>query len=258
MKKKKNKHQYEQQSDCIYNFNQVCLQNRYSRCLNRLNCNFYTKFSSNKFCISISKISGKIILKLKIEKVGNNSFCKDEFNYIWKYKFMYANGSYTYIILTLNSLESYVHFLFNNFDTCINLDNGCFTIDFIEPIEILKILDVPLRNVSDFIQLKRSLKNKYGRIVIDLKISKTEIFHITKKLKEVSAENHNIVYEQQISKKIKPQPNKDVIITAVIISDNRKCTYSNHIIYDVLAKANVVTPNGKIILATLPAAYCDV
>lgn len=48
-----------------------------------------------------------------------------------------------------------------------------------------------------------------------------------------------------------------IIVTGIVLSDNRKCTISNHNLKDIIAKINIVTQNGKIYLISLPAAYCN-
>lgn len=57
------------------------------------------------------------------------------------------------------------------------------------------------------------------------------------------------------------QKNKDDIthvgITAIVLSDNRKCTNKNHSLIDIQAKVRISTrPIGKIITYGIPASYC--
>lgn len=50
----------------------------------------------------------------------------------------------------------------------------------------------------------------------------------------------------------------EVGITAIVLSDNRKCTNNNHTIVDLNATLRIAQPDGKIINHTIPAAYCEI
>lgn len=50
----------------------------------------------------------------------------------------------------------------------------------------------------------------------------------------------------------------EVGITAIVLSDNRKCTNNNHTIIDLNAILRIVQSDGKIINHIIPAAYCEI
>lgn len=50
----------------------------------------------------------------------------------------------------------------------------------------------------------------------------------------------------------------EVGITAIVLSDNRKCTNNNHTIVDLNATLRIAQPDGKVINHTIPAAYCEI
>lgn len=51
---------------------------------------------------------------------------------------------------------------------------------------------------------------------------------------------------------------KEVGITAIVLSINRKCTNNNHKIIDLKATLRIAKANGSIINYTVPAAYCEI
>lgn len=50
----------------------------------------------------------------------------------------------------------------------------------------------------------------------------------------------------------------DVGITAIVLSDNRKCSNNRHTIIDLNATLRIAQSDGKIINHTIPAAYCEI
>lgn len=50
----------------------------------------------------------------------------------------------------------------------------------------------------------------------------------------------------------------EVGITAIVLSDNRKCTNNNHAIIDLNAILRIGQSDGKVIKFTIPAAYCEI
>lgn len=50
----------------------------------------------------------------------------------------------------------------------------------------------------------------------------------------------------------------EVGITAIVLSDNRKCTNNNHKIVDLNATLRIAQPDGKVINHSIPAAYCEI
>lgn len=50
----------------------------------------------------------------------------------------------------------------------------------------------------------------------------------------------------------------EVGITAIVLSDNRKCTYSDHTIIDLNAILRIAQPDNKVMNHTVPAAYCEI
>lgn len=71
--------------------------------------------------------------------------------------------------------------------------------------------------------------------------------------------------EQELpNKKVEQPVNKkshnisEVGITAIVLSDNRKCTNNNHKIIDLNATVRIAQSDGKIINHIIPAAYCEI
>lgn len=71
--------------------------------------------------------------------------------------------------------------------------------------------------------------------------------------------------EQELPHKKIEQPVKkkshdisEVGITAIVLSDNRKCTNNNHKMIDLNATLRIAQPDGKIINHIIPAAYCEI
>lgn len=69
--------------------------------------------------------------------------------------------------------------------------------------------------------------------------------------------------EVQVAHEQKPSVKKshninEVGITAIVLSDNRKCTNNNHTIIDLNAKLRIAQADGKIVNHTIPAAYCEI
>lgn len=56
----------------------------------------------------------------------------------------------------------------------------------------------------------------------------------------------------------KSQNINEVGITAIVLSDNRKCTNNNHAITDLNATLRIARPDGKVINHIIPAAYCKI
>lgn len=50
----------------------------------------------------------------------------------------------------------------------------------------------------------------------------------------------------------------EVGITAIVLSDNRKCTNNNHTIIDLNATLRIAHADGKVIDHIIPAAYCEI
>lgn len=50
----------------------------------------------------------------------------------------------------------------------------------------------------------------------------------------------------------------EVGITAIVLSDNRKCTNNNHTIIDINATLRIAQADGKVINHMIPAAYCEI
>lgn len=50
----------------------------------------------------------------------------------------------------------------------------------------------------------------------------------------------------------------EVGITAIVLSDNRKCTNNSHKIIDLNATLRIAQPDGKVINHIIPAAYCEI
>ena len=56
----------------------------------------------------------------------------------------------------------------------------------------------------------------------------------------------------------KPHNISEIGITAIVLSDNRKCTNNNHKIIDLNATLRIAQPDGKVINHIIPAAYCEI
>lgn len=56
----------------------------------------------------------------------------------------------------------------------------------------------------------------------------------------------------------KSQSINDVGITAIVLSDNRKCTNNNHTIIDLNATVRIAQKDGKVVNHIIPAAYCKI
>lgn len=243
------------------------------------------KKSNPVFGIKFVKKDSQLLLRI-IVPIKYAEFCRTKrgkYNYTFK---SYQKEKSIEISMSLTNAESMILFLFSDFSEKVKVNSSILYIT-LDDIPEITNNNTSYRKLPDKIVLTKSLKNERGNIDICLILNKKLVFSSIDELihKDNPIDKHKSKTENSKSKnqnnnlggrntslkldesqpiissqrkKIQPQSKKDVIITAIIISDNRKCTYNNHVIYDVLAKANVVTPNGKIILATLPAAYCDV
>lgn len=56
----------------------------------------------------------------------------------------------------------------------------------------------------------------------------------------------------------KSQNINEVGITAIVLSDNRKCTHNNHTIIDLNSILRIAHPDGKVVNHIIPAAYCEI
>lgn len=72
--------------------------------------------------------------------------------------------------------------------------------------------------------------------------------------KEHELQNKKI--EQTVIKK--SHDISEVGITAIVLSDNRKCTNNNHKMIDLNATLRIAQTDGKIINHIIPAAYCEI
>ena len=63
-------------------------------------------------------------------------------------------------------------------------------------------------------------------------------------------------FKRKTKKRKKTDNFTRVGITAIVLSNNRKCTNAKHELKDINAKVRVVTTNGCIKEIVLPAAYC--
>lgn len=241
------------------------------------------KKSNSNFFITFFKEDNHLLLRI-IVPIKYAEFCRSrsgKYNYTFK---SYQKEKSIKISISLINAESMILFLFSDFSDKVKVNSSILYIT-LDDIPEITNNSTSYRTLPNMIEVTKSLKNERGNIDICLKLNKGLVFSsiyelihknnsidVVKSKMEISKPKNNILDGKNPSskldnfksimplnnKKIQPQRNKDIIITAIVISDNRKCTYNNHIIYDVIAKANVVTPNGKIILTTLPAAYCDV
>lgn len=50
---------------------------------------------------------------------------------------------------------------------------------------------------------------------------------------------------------------KEIGITAIVITYNRKCVYEEHKLIDVIGKVRIVKSNGEIIVYDIPTSYCN-
>lgn len=75
--------------------------------------------------------------------------------------------------------------------------------------------------------------------------------------KNVSTTNA-AVKDKATQRKRKRKNINDVGVTAIVLSDNRKCLNNRHIIKDVNATIRVADKNGEIINYLIPCAYCDI
>ena len=73
----------------------------------------------------------------------------------------------------------------------------------------------------------------------------------------INMEEIQIVQSKKTAIK-KSQNINEVGITAIVLSDNRKCTNNNHKIIDLNATLRIAKPDGKVINHIIPAAYCEI
>lgn len=70
------------------------------------------------------------------------------------------------------------------------------------------------------------------------------------------------IMDNTIKKESKSSSGKNneqkVGITAIVLSDNRKCLNNNHIIKDMKATIRIVNSNGQIVNYSIPCAYCSI
>lgn len=61
----------------------------------------------------------------------------------------------------------------------------------------------------------------------------------------------------ELTVKINNHKLEEKVITAIVLSDNRKCMQPNHKLFDVIAKVCLADLKGKVILSSVKSAYCD-
>lgn len=269
---------------CIYNINDLCLQNEckyhYHKCAGSLFCDKYEKYSKNICQISIEIVNKDVILKLYISDVNNESFIKNKSSFIFNYKNYYSLTKVRFRLI-FSTWKKYINFLFNRYDESVYKKDDMLIVTMKNPKEILKISRTPFNSIPKFIEIKKEIKHDGGFLYCNILIPKETLFHLIRnscapktknikiiKQKSTIKQNKSVATQEastniEISKEnvVKPKnvintTMKEVGITAIILSDNRKCTYDSHNLIDVQAELRVVLGSGNVINYFIPAAYC--
>lgn len=273
--------------DCIHNGLTSCYYSDstyYNRkCPGNIFCHYYQQFHSNPVFLHFNLSNNQITINVILRDVKLTDF---ELSYKSHYAyFKCRNIDHIIIKLDIKFLrfESYICFIFGDKQGEIRKIKNNISIQLKNNRYVERILDLPYAKLPKLICIKSSYKDENLEYKIELLMPKKYVFdqilllkrnksdrtkekepiHKTVKIPNVSKEpirNSALSDNKQTShcteEKRKPAT-IEIGITAIVISDNRKCIYNEHSLYDVVANIRIADSDGKIILHKIPAAYCE-
>lgn len=267
-------------SKCLHNIKGYCYLGKskyFSKRCNE-NCNLRMHYKSNNSClysnfyINFLKVNNDLVLKIKIP-IDYDKLRKVIKNNIWTFQSTQKEKNITVQIL-LYDIESYIEFLFNDFDKNVYVKSSCLYI-FLENVREITNNKTPYKQMKKKIKIKRTIKNKFGYIYLTISLDKDLVFSsvyklfnknkITYKYNDTKRKNINHKKEKQKITDIhsKSENNKQQItqkqssyVKAIVLSNNRKCVYEEHTLIDIKAIIRVLTSKNEVVDVIVPAVHC--
>ena len=261
--------------DCIYHINGKCFykyqkSRRLKECIGKLHCDNYTYSSPEQFGIKIFTQNNKINILIIICQIQMDSFLNDENKILYFFRNTRLRGKSVYLHLSFDNSISYDLFCKNEIKN-MKIKNHKLLILLDNPLELQKIMMVPFRKIKKYIAIpfyfyEMGMESK-GQIII----SKEKLFHSIKsntktdenrKQYDIENKSNNEDKNTTIKKKVEKRhivtvTKKEVGVSVIVLSENKKCLYNEHDLFDVSAKIRIVISSGKIIDYFIPAAYCS-
>lgn len=264
--------------DCVYNRNNICQNNisiyMLKHCVGNKLCSRYKYLYDNNVKIDFLLINNNIQIRISIYNNDISDFIKTTRSYEFIFRGVDKHGVAVLVNINFYTLESFIRFILNENDFEFNIKRTSkaiiMSIDHIK--EIPDILDQPYNKLAEKLRLSQKFCTQNFRIHIRIIISKQRLFEyieklcesqkitqreikLTNDLQEKTVENANTITNDTNNSDITYE--KQVGVTAIVLSDNRKCVFNSHAIEDVQAILRLATKNGNVINYSIPAAFCQ-
>lgn len=270
--------------DCTYN-NGIC-NNRQSvfygaQCKGNIKCKSYRFFWTNDVKVNFIIENYKVRVDVSISDIKISDFDKVSSNHILHFRGITNFGIIVVAQFIFYNYESYIRFILNENEFNLNVKRykNSISISIENPSEIQRIMDLAYKNIPDRITINKHIKNDdvniQIRVIIPKKIFFDKISRLSKNIvtdmsasaknnssnKPVEIYSDNMLQQQSILKGFNKDSRNvmkkvEVGVEAIVLSDNRKCIYSNHELTDIVAILRIAIPSGKVIDYSIPAAYC--
>lgn len=263
--------------NCIYNKNGICRYNMsvctFKYCVGNKLCNKYKYFYDNTVKIDLRLVNDNIQINISIYNIKLSEFIKTSNAYELTFRGIDKHGIIVCLNINFYNLESFIRFILNenNFNFNIKRTSESIIMSLGNIKEIAGILDTPYSKLPEKLHLSQKIYTQDLQIQIRILISKQQLFKYIEKIcntqnntttklhsnaQENVKENANIAMHKNINHKPQPFYEKQVGITAIVLSNNRKCIFNCHSIEDLQAILRLATKDGKVVNYSIPAAYC--
>lgn len=193
------------------------------------------------------KIDNELVLKIKVP-IDYRKFRNVLKGNVWMFQSTKKEKDIN-IQISINSLNSYIEFLFNGFDKNIYVESGYLYI-VLENIQEITHNKTPYKKMKENIKIKRIIKNNLGYLYLTLVLDKELVFSSVYQLFKNKQEKSILKDKTKLKHKIPTSTStniernqktiKDTYVKAVVLSHNRECIINEHNIEDVKAIIKIV------------------
>lgn len=269
-KNKQRKKARRKKKKCVYNINNNCVKTESGKC--DPSCKLYSPVKNKPMELSCEIKKTNIILKLCVP-VKQHDFVEYGDTYVLRCNQSSPVKISFYLNIRNNPEDDVLTNFKMNSHVVYKNDSMSITIPKVRAIE--NIQSMPYNKIKNIIRINYNHQTEYGNLCIHMDIPKKQLFDLIK----VSAARKNVPQNTagQKSRRIAPGTihsqnmaklvNRDDIeafhnihipesVTAIVLSDTRKCTESGHPVIDTKAKLRIALFSGNIFEYEVPAAYC--